>query len=124
MYTTNDYQSNRLYIDNIEIGEDSILKAQMQEEQVSHARLSTYPNPYDPDFGLSVKLENLKNQKVKVQLINILGEEIANLYQGLILYNDHIINNVNLSNIERGIYFISVSVNNNTVLTDKFILDR
>ena len=122
-YVTNSYFTNRLYIDNIEIGEKSSLMAN-QHKDVLNARLSVYPNPYDSDFGLSLKLENLKDQKVKVQLINILGKEMNVLYEGQILSDVHRINNLSLLELPKGIYFINVITDNKTILTDKLFVSN
>lgn len=121
-YTTNDYQSNRLYIDNIEIGEDSILRATMQDNNINHARLSIYPNP--SEGYITLELQHLLDKSVSIKLINILGKEIINLYEGVIISDYQIIDNLNLNSLGKGVYFISISVNNDIVLTDKFILDK
>ncbi|MEE2954191.1 MAG: M43 family zinc metalloprotease [Bacteroidota bacterium] len=123
-YITNSSYTNRFYIDNIEIGEKADLLAVNQNQDKMSARLSTYPNPYDPDFGLNVRLDNLKDQKVKVQLINILGKEIGLLYSGTVLSDSYVIDKINLNEFPRGIYFITIITDSKTILTDKLILNK
>jgi hypothetical protein len=93
-YVTNG-RANNFYIDNIKIGEAASL---MLPNITINSRVSIYPNPSN---GIAfIKLDNLANKEVKVNLVNILGKEIMHLYSGEIVSNYHEINNIDFSQIE------------------------
>ena len=115
-YVTNG-RANNFYIDNIKIGEAASL---MLPNITINSRVSIYPNPSN---GIAfIKLDNLANKEVKVNLVNILGKEIMHLYSGEIVSNYHEINNIDFSQIETGIYFVKVVADGNIIMTDKLIL--
>ena len=108
--------ANNFYLDNIQIGEASALSLPSE----SASRLSVYPNP---TYGeeLVVKLEHLADKDVEVKLVNILGSEVMNLFNGKIVSNFHSIDPINLSHLEDGIYFVKVVVDGNIIKTEKLI---
>ena len=115
-YVTNG-SANNFYIDNIKIGEAANL---MLPNITINSRVSIYPNPSN---GIAfIKLNNLDNKEVKVNLVNILGKEIMQLYSGEILSNYYEINNIDFSQLETGIYFVKVVADGNVIMTDKLIL--
>jgi hypothetical protein len=109
--------SNNFYLDNIMIGEESDL---MIVDNTSSARVSVYPNP--TDGNTFIELNNLADKEVEVKLVNILGAEIMHLFSGEIESNYYMINNIDLSHLETGIYFVKVVADGDVVMTDKLIL--
>jgi len=109
--------SNNFYLDNIMIGEESDL---MMLQNVTSARVSIYPNP--TDGKTFIELNNLANKNVEVKLVNILGAELMHLFSGEIVSNYYMINNIDLSHLETGIYFVKVVADGDMVMTDKLIL--
>ena len=109
--------SNNFYLDNIMIGEESEL---MMVGNTTASRVSIYPNP--TDGKTFIELNNLANKDVEVKLVNILGAEIMHLFSGEIVSNYYMINNIDLSHLETGIYFVKVVADGDIVMTDKLIL--
>ena len=115
-YVTNGI-SNNFYLDNIKIGEASNL---MLSNSVIASRFSIYPNP--TDGKTFIELNNLANKDVEVSLVNILGAEILYLFNGEIVSNYYKINDIDLSHLETGVYFVKVIADGDMVMTDKLIL--
>ena len=108
--------TNNFYLDNIMIGEaDALMTAQNQ----NNSRLSVYPNPTNGNAVIDI--ENLADVNVEVTLINILGSKVMELYSGAVVSNYQSID-ANLTNLDKGVYFVRVNSNGNTILTDKLIL--
>lgn len=108
--------TNNFYLDNIMIGEaDALMIAQNQ----NNSRLSVYPNPTNGNAVIDI--ENLADVNVEVTLINILGLKVMELYSGAVVSNYQSID-ANLTNLDKGVYFVRVNSNGNTILTDKLIL--
>ena len=108
--------TNNFYLDNIMIGEaDALMTAQNQ----NNSRLSVYPNPTNGNAVIDI--ENLAAVNIEVTLINILGSKVMELYSGEVVSNYQSID-ANLTNLDKGIYFVRVNSNGNTTLTDKLIL--
>jgi len=110
--------ANNFYIDNIQIGEASALFS----PAISASKLSIYPNPTNGQ--VVIRLEHLVDMNVEVKLINILGSEVRNLFEGEIVSNYYVLDKVDLSALETGIYFVKVVANGNIVTTDKLILSK
>ena len=115
-YVTNG-SANNFYLDNIIIGEAANLIITNSEIAT---RFSIFPNP--TDGKIVIELNNLVNKKVEVKLVNILGEEIMNLFGDEIVSNYQMINNIDLSHLETGIYFVKVVADGDITMTDKLIL--
>ena len=115
-YVTNGI-ANNFYLDNIEIGEAATL---MLPNSTIASRVSIYPNP--TDGKTFIELNNLANKQIEVKLVNILGAEIMHLFSGEIVSNSYMINNIDLSHLETGIYFVKVVADGDIVMTDKLIL--
>ncbi|MDC3395021.1 zinc-dependent metalloprotease [Flavobacteriales bacterium] len=116
-YVTNG-TANNFYLDNIQIGEESTLHLSTK----SLSRLSIYPNPTS---GIAVvELENLAEMEVEVKLVNILGAEVMHLFDGEIVSDYHRIEDIDLSILETGIYFVKVVSNGNAIKTEKLILNK
>ena len=110
--------SNNFYLDNILIGEESSLQIIENNNEV---RLALFPNPAESQTIIA--LENIVDQKIQVSLINILGTEVKNLFNGSILSNYQEIP-VNLTSLEKGVYFVKVVSNGNVIMTEKLMLNR
>ena len=115
-YVTNG-NANNFYLDNIQIGEAANL---MLPNSTIASRLSIYPNP--TAGKTSIELNNLADKEVEVKLVNILGAEIMHLFSGEIESNYYMINNIDLSHLETGIYFVKVVADGDIIKTDKLIL--
>jgi len=115
-YVTNG-SANNFYLDNIMIGEESDL---MIVENTTSARVLIYPNP--SDGNTFIELNNLADKEVEVKLVNILGAELMHLFNGEIVSNYYMINNIDLSHLETGIYFVKVVADGDIIKTDKLIL--
>ena len=114
-YVTNG-SSNNFYLDNIQIGEESVL---FQNTNENNARLAVYPNPTNGEA--TIVIEHLADRDVEVKLVNILGAEVMHLFEGNVISNYQSID-ADLSNLENGIYFISVYADGKSIVTDKLIL--
>ena len=110
--------SNNLFIDNIIIGEESAL---IEGSQGSLSKLSVFPNPTLGD--INVRLDNLADQKIRVSIINILGLEVMEIFNGKIDNKFHSLN-ANIESLDRGVYFIKVENDNNIISTKKILLDK
>lgn len=115
-YVTNG-NANNFYLDNIEIGEAATL---MLPNSSIASRVSIYPNPTNGETF--IELNNLANKEVQVKLVNILGAELMHLFSGEIVSNYYMINDIDLSHLETGIYFVKVVADGDIVMTDKLIL--
>ena len=115
-YVTNG-NANNFYLDNIEIGEAATL---MLPNSTITSRVSIYPNPTNGETF--IELNNLANKVIEVKLVNILGSEIMHLFSGEIEDDYYMINNIDLSHLETGIYFVKVVADGGIVMTDKLIL--
>ena len=60
---------------------------------------------------------------VNVSLVNILGVEVQQLFDGTIISNFQTID-AELSSLEKGIYFVKVTHKGDIILTDKMILHK
>ena len=115
-YVTNGI-ANNFYLDNIRIGEAVDL---MIPSVSSSSRVSIYPNP---TVGKTfIEINGLANKVVDVMLVNILGSEIKLLYNGEIANDYYMINDIDLSNIEAGIYFVNIFSDGKLIITNKLIL--
>ena len=111
-------RSNNFYLDNIQIGEESSL---FQSEISTANKLSIFPNPTPGEATIVV--ENLAKMDVQVSLVNILGAEVRQLFDGTIISNFQTID-AELSFLEKGIYFVKVTHKGDIILTDKLILNK
>jgi len=109
--------ANRLYIDNIRIGEESDLL--MNSTYSSRFGLSVYPNPSTENS--QVIFETSKKGNVEVNLYNILGSEVKTILNKELEQGTHY-EEINLENIEKGIYFISIVLEGKVMETTKIIV--
>ena len=88
-------------------------------ENIINSKLSIFPNP--SNGSTTIVLENLADLNVDVSLINILGSEVSKLYAGEIVSKYQEIS-ADLSNLEKGIYFVKIVNNGDVIMTDKLII--
>ncbi len=113
-----DEASNNLFIDNIRIGEQSSL---LQEASQPLSRLSIFPNP---TLGnMNIILEDLVDKRIRVSVINILGLEVMEIFNGKIESKLYSIN-TSIESLERGIYFVKLEDEDNIISTKKILLDK
>ena len=109
--------TNNFYLDNIMIGEaDALMTAQNQ----NNSRLSVYPNPTNGNAVIDI--ENLAAVNIEVTLINILGSKVMEVYSGEVVSNYQSID-ANLTNLDKGIYFVKVRSDGKVIMTDKILVD-
>jgi hypothetical protein len=77
-----------------------------------------YPNPFNPSTKIDLILNN--SGEVSLKILNVLGQEIATLYQGILNVGNHSFT-WNGSNLSAGIYFCRLEVNR-YVVTKKLML--
>ncbi|NNC85882.1 MAG: T9SS type A sorting domain-containing protein [Bacteroidia bacterium] len=68
--------------------------------------VNAYPNPFNDIIQLEINSDNL--QKIDIQIINILGKEVYSIYG---MSTSSIVNKVDLSELENGIYFLKLTGN-------------
>ena len=85
------------------------------------SRVNIFPNPSLGD--VNILISNIKNKNISVTLLDILGQEVKNLYQGEVI-QDNLQIETNLNSLDKGVYFINVSEGNTVLNIDKFILNK
>ena len=62
---------------------------------------------------------------IRVNLVNILGVEVARLFNGEVTGDYVELNNVDWpKELEKGIYFVTVVSNGNIIISEKFIFNK
>ena len=115
---SNSGASNNFYLDDIEIGEEANLMKQNTEPL---SRVNVFPNPSVGD--VNILISNIKNKNISVSLLDILGKEVKNLYEGQVI-QDNLQIETNLNGLDKGIYFINISEGNSVLNIDKLILHK
>ncbi len=118
-YSAGTTAHNNIYIDNIKIGEASSLLNE-NNNSISQ-KVSVFPNPLDESS--SVLLENFGGQETSIDIINILGEKVYNIYEGVIQSDYFEIKNLRARIKKDGIYFIRATSSSNKSFTKKIILN-
>ena len=110
--------SNNFFLDDIQIGEeDDLLK---QNTQLL-SRIKIFPNP---TLGnTNIILNNLEGKNINVVMVDVLGKEVKKIYEGLVM-SDFLQLESNISNLDKGVYFISIYAGHNMLTTDKIILNK
>lgn len=108
--------ANNFYLDNIRVGEQSSL---MIEESFTALRLFVFPNP--AKNNATVVLDQFSDKQVEVNLINILGAKVSQLFSGLPVNYQEI--PVDLRAFDKGIYFVQVISDGDVIVTDKLLIE-
>ena len=90
----------------------------LKENSVSFSSLEIYPNPTNSSASLSLKLA--KETKVKIEILNVLGQKVMDVNTGTLSEGNNTLN-INTSELSNGNYFITCS-NGNTTKTVKLIV--
>ena len=69
---------------------------------------NSYPNPFNPSTNLTYQVEKAGDLKVLVH--NILGQQVAELYNGYQTYGSHSLT-WDASNMSSGVYYITLELN-------------
>jgi len=109
--------ANRLYIDNIRVGEASNLMTTPNPS--SQFALSIYPNPTTDHTQILFNSSN--NGLITIKMYDILGAEVLTLFNNSV-EEGHNSFNINLENIEEGLYFISMISEGQVVETTKILV--
>ena len=118
-YSAGTTAHNNIYIDNIKIGEASSLFNE-NNNSISQ-KISVFPNPLDESS--SIVLENFGGQETSIDIINILGEKVYNIFEGVIQSDYLEINNLRARIKKDGIYFVRATSSSNKSFTKKIILN-
>ena len=118
-YSAGTTAHNNIYIDNIKIGEASSLFNE-NNNSISQ-KISVFPNPLDESS--SILLENFGGQETSIDIINILGEKVYNIFEGVIQSDYFEINNLRARIKKDGIYFVRATSSSNKSFTKKIILN-
>ena len=84
-------------------------------------KVSVFPNPLDESS--SILLENFGGQQTNIEIINILGEKIHTIHNGVIQNDYFEINNLRAHIKKNGIYFVRATNSSNKFFTKKIILN-
>ena len=118
-YSAGTTAHNNIYIDNIKIGEASSLFN--ENNNLISQKISVFPNPLDESS--SILLENFGGQETSIDIINILGEKVYNIFEGVIQSDYLEINNLRARIKKDGIYFVRATSSSNKSFTKKIILN-
>ena len=83
--------------------------------------LSVYPNPIGLGEILNIELPLTKVQNVSVQVYDLTGKQLAQVYQGELSIGVNLLD-FNTSSLSNGVYLLKIS-QGEKVLTHKFIID-
>ena len=110
--------ANRLYIDNIRIGEESDLLINSNSNEF---RLNVFPNPVTNNTNPYVSFETLKEGEVNVRIYNVIGTEVKSIIDENLNKGSYS-KELNLKDIKEGIYFITIMFDGNVMKTTKLIV--
>jgi hypothetical protein len=82
---------------------------------ITHNTITVYPNPTSGEVNITHNL-SLEKGKVMFKIYNMLGTEVLN--ENLTSTN----NEVKINNLKSGVYFYTVTQNNQTIKTDKLMV--
>ena len=111
--------SNNFYLDNIRIGEMGSLSMKSDENKAISYRLSVFPNPASTDA--KILFDNEVERNIIIILTDVLGKTVSEIYANKLSEGFHEFD-VNLSNFDKGLYFLTVSSNNQNLTTKKLII--
>ena len=111
--------TNRLYIDNIRIGEEADLL--IKPTSFNRFGLSVFPNPSTNNSTSFVMFETSNKGNVDVIIYNLLGSEVKSILNKNLQKGFHT-HALNLEDIEEGVYFISILVDGKVMETTKIVV--
>ena len=111
--------SNNFYLDNIRIGRMGSLSMKSYENKAISYRLSVFPNPASTDA--KILFDNEVERNIIIILTDVLGKTVSEIYANKLSKGFHEFD-VNLSNFDKGLYFLTVSSNNQNLTTKKLIV--
>ena len=82
-------------------------------------RLSVFPNPTSTDA--KVLFDNEAERNIIIVLTDVLGKTISEIYSNKLSKGFHEFD-INLSDFDKGLYFLTVSSNNQNLITKKLIV--
>ena len=106
-------------MDNIRIGEMGSLSMKSDENKAISYRLSVFPNPASTDA--KILFDNEVERNIIIILTDVLGKTVSEIYANKLSEGFHEFD-VNLSNFDKGLYFLTVSSNNQNLTTKKLIV--
>ena len=80
--------------------------------------ISIYPNPFNPET--TINFSNPIDQHIKINIYNVLGKYIGNIYDNQIASGKHSFK-WNAQDYSSGVYFIKI-ISNNEIATQKVVL--
>ncbi len=87
-------------------------------EEINTIFSNAYPNPANNTVSFDYDMQNANSAAVAIY--NMMGQEVVR--QDLNLGNSRV--DINVSDLNEGVYFYSLIVNNQTVKTNKFVVSR
>lgn len=87
-------------------------------EEINTVFSNAYPNPANNTVSFNYEMQNANSAAVAIY--NMMGQEVVR--QALNLGNSRV--DINVSDLNEGVYFYSLIVNNQTVKTNKFVVSR
>lgn len=87
----------------------NIFSSMINVDEISSMSLNIYPNPVDET--INIKIDNIKDNKVKILIYNILGENVYS--QELTTSNNNIDTQINVENLNSGSYLLTIISNDN-----------
>lgn len=97
---------NNLYIDDVNL---SLPPSTGIDENNLLGAFNVYPNPTNDQFNL--ELDIIKNSQLDVSIIDVLGKEVKNIYQGS-NSSGNFRRSVNVKDMDAGVYLIRVIIDN------------
>ncbi len=105
-------QSGAIYLDASSISGQA-------EELAQEMKLNVYPNPASEAATIQFKLKAAA--KVKVSLLNIVGQEVLNLQEELVTAENQT-QTLPVGNLPKGVYFVKISIGDK-VATKRLVLE-
>ncbi|HYV90976.1 MAG TPA: PKD domain-containing protein [Chitinophagales bacterium] len=89
------------------------------EESFSEFNISLFPNPASTSFLLTIY--NSTNEKIKVELENLLGQTIRDIYDGI--SHDQFTKEINVNAFPAGLYYLKI-MSGKEIITRKLVIEK
>ncbi len=96
---------NNLFLDNINMNSSMV---GIYEESANSSSLDVYPNPFSNNTTLEINLT--ANQKVRVDVYNVIGENVYSIDKGQLPSGEHKVV-LNAEELPSGVYFVTLTTN-------------